>query len=575
MAAIIDSHSSRRPVGAPAPAPPLSYRLSANYERQQPSRPSPAVGYPPAYAVYERPAPVAYHHENRTFYQSQPSPMVNHYHNPPPPPAVQYQQPSIRYPSPPSRSIQERLQQTAGSRMFEHREPWMAASNRTNTVVIESEPTVVSGTPTSTANSISDFRRRMEKSQASNTPRLNMERAAKYAESVKKLVPSVAGKVFNHSHCHMCRTEARMVINCCRVSDHAVCPAHLKSGFNLNWDEVTANLETLFTICPICSMNCPCQVCAKKIMGESEMYEKWLSQQQNNEPQPVQRAFIPRDAPRKHLLSETVTSEPKRIRVAEDKVEQQLSEAKEIEYPTDEIVSKPQEEDDEAEPDAKHVVDQIKVAAKTLMHETAKAVVEKTADEVEPPKSTRRRSTRGRGRRGTKKDDESESEEASDSNFDSCNVCDVTGNLLCCDKCPRAYHMDCLKISAKDLPDGDWQCSACQELPPDFEKIKRLKRNKAPLKKICKAILDALLKHDLVGPFEHPVKGVPEYRNVIDQPMDLETMSKKIDRYESIESMTLDMELIRDNCHTFNNVDSAITRMVDSLFQAFKTLAEL
>ncbi|KAK7313926.1 hypothetical protein VNO77_39132 [Canavalia gladiata] len=36
---------------------------------------------------------------------------------------------------------------------------------------------------------------------------------------------------------------------------------------------------------------------------------------------------------------------------------------------------------------------------------------------------------------------------------------DGDGDLLCCDTCPRAYHIKCLAL--RSVPDGDWQCPKC------------------------------------------------------------------------------------------------------------------
>lgn len=63
-------------------------------------------------------------------------------------------------------------------------------------------------------------------------------------------------------------------------------------------------------------------------------------------------------------------------------------------------------------------------------------------------------------------------------------------------------------------------------------------------------------RHDAYGFFWHPVnpKEVPEYAKIISNPMDFETMSKKIDnrQYADIHEFRNDFQLIVDNCRTFN-----------------------
>ena len=34
--------------------------------------------------------------------------------------------------------------------------------------------------------------------------------------------------------------------------------------------------------------------------------------------------------------------------------------------------------------------------------------------------------------------------------------------LLLCDGCDKGFHMACLRIEEKDVPDGDWFCPACK-----------------------------------------------------------------------------------------------------------------
>lgn len=42
-----------------------------------------------------------------------------------------------------------------------------------------------------------------------------------------------------------------------------------------------------------------------------------------------------------------------------------------------------------------------------------------------------------------------------------CVVCDLGGNLLCCDNCPRTYHIQCLDPPLKRVPVGEWHCPKC------------------------------------------------------------------------------------------------------------------
>ncbi|PIA37691.1 hypothetical protein AQUCO_03000322v1 [Aquilegia coerulea] len=44
-----------------------------------------------------------------------------------------------------------------------------------------------------------------------------------------------------------------------------------------------------------------------------------------------------------------------------------------------------------------------------------------------------------------------------------CVVCDLGGNLLCCESCPRTYHLQCLNPPLKRTPPGKWHCPTCCE----------------------------------------------------------------------------------------------------------------
>ncbi|NXK91642.1 AIRE regulator, partial [Formicarius rufipectus] len=46
-------------------------------------------------------------------------------------------------------------------------------------------------------------------------------------------------------------------------------------------------------------------------------------------------------------------------------------------------------------------------------------------------------------------------------NEDECAVCGDGGELICCDGCPRAFHLTCLVPPLPRVPSGTWQCGSC------------------------------------------------------------------------------------------------------------------
>ncbi|XP_015925034.1 PHD finger protein 12 [Parasteatoda tepidariorum] len=52
-------------------------------------------------------------------------------------------------------------------------------------------------------------------------------------------------------------------------------------------------------------------------------------------------------------------------------------------------------------------------------------------------------------------------------NHDSCDSCKEGGDLICCDRCPAAFHLTCHDppLSEDDLPSGEWLCHSCKTTP--------------------------------------------------------------------------------------------------------------
>lgn len=51
-------------------------------------------------------------------------------------------------------------------------------------------------------------------------------------------------------------------------------------------------------------------------------------------------------------------------------------------------------------------------------------------------------------------------------NQDYCNTCKNGGRFLCCDECPRSFHLSCTEppTPSGDIPDGSWYCRECASL---------------------------------------------------------------------------------------------------------------
>ena len=45
---------------------------------------------------------------------------------------------------------------------------------------------------------------------------------------------------------------------------------------------------------------------------------------------------------------------------------------------------------------------------------------------------------------------------------DECYICDNGGNLVCCDYCSKAFHLNCHIPPLKRVPHGEWTCCECK-----------------------------------------------------------------------------------------------------------------
>ena len=77
---------------------------------------------------------------------------------------------------------------------------------------------------------------------------------------------------------------------------------------------------------------------------------------------------------------------------------------------------------------------------------------------------------------------------------------------------------------------------------------------------VLKPLLNDFIHHPASWPFRKPVdpNEVPDYLSVITDPMDLSTMSKRLENehYKSISEFTADLKLIADNCRKYNDPDT-------------------
>ncbi|XP_041531434.1 transcription intermediary factor 1-alpha isoform X3 [Microtus oregoni] len=184
-----------------------------------------------------------------------------------------------------------------------------------------------------------------------------------------------------------------------------------------------------------------------------------------------------------------------------------------------------------------------------------------------------------------------ETRKEDDPNEDWCAVCQNGGELLCCEKCPKVFHLACHVPTLTNFPSGEWICTFCRDLSkPEVEydcdapshnsdkrKTEGLTKLTAIDKRKCERLLLFLYCHEMSLAFQDPVPlTVPDYYKIIKNPMDLSTIKKRLQEdycmYTKPEDFVADFRLIFQNCAEFNEPDSEVANAGIKLESYFEEL---
>ncbi|XP_029001314.2 LOW QUALITY PROTEIN: tripartite motif-containing protein 66 [Betta splendens] len=172
-------------------------------------------------------------------------------------------------------------------------------------------------------------------------------------------------------------------------------------------------------------------------------------------------------------------------------------------------------------------------------------------------------------------------------NEDFCAVCLIGGDLLCCDRCPKVFHLSCHIPSLLSFPSGDWVCSLCRDvLQPEVVydcENERTPKEQSPARGLsardqrkCERLTLLILSNILSAPFHEPVSPLARhYYQIIKRPMDLSVIRAKLrgrnaPSYNSPDEFVADVYLMFRNCAKFNYPDSEVAQAGRSL-EAFFT----
>ncbi|XP_071665021.1 tripartite motif-containing protein 66 isoform X1 [Patagioenas fasciata] len=172
-------------------------------------------------------------------------------------------------------------------------------------------------------------------------------------------------------------------------------------------------------------------------------------------------------------------------------------------------------------------------------------------------------------------------------NEDFCAVCLNGGELLCCDRCPKVFHLSCHVPALLSFPVGEWVCTLCRnpvkpEVEYDCENTRYSHSCDAQCglddcdQKKCEKLVLFLFCNSMSLPFHEPVSPLARhYYQIIKRPMDLSSIRKKLLKkdkyhYSAPEELVTDVRLMFWNCAKFNYPDSEVAeagRCLDVFFE--------
>ncbi|XP_067118845.1 MYND-type zinc finger-containing chromatin reader ZMYND8-like isoform X1 [Centruroides vittatus] len=163
-----------------------------------------------------------------------------------------------------------------------------------------------------------------------------------------------------------------------------------------------------------------------------------------------------------------------------------------------------------------------------------------------------------------------------DINNDSyCWICHKEGNVLCCEGCPRVFHLRCL--GEEEEPPGDWVCPECQAIMK-AEDVDARSPSMAMLdiNELCRLLKFALhkMKNHAPEAFLRPVntEQFPTYSHYVFHPMDFSTLEKNIQAkmYGCTQSFLADVKWILHNSTIFNGHNHQLTNSAKNLVKLCK-----
>ncbi|XP_069479812.1 tripartite motif-containing protein 66 [Ambystoma mexicanum] len=175
-------------------------------------------------------------------------------------------------------------------------------------------------------------------------------------------------------------------------------------------------------------------------------------------------------------------------------------------------------------------------------------------------------------------------------NEDFCAVCLNGGEMLCCDHCPKVFHLSCHVPALLSFPVGEWVCTLCRnlmnpEVEYDCDNVRSMRENAGKEDQMgldihdqrkCEKLVLSLYCSSLSLPFQEPVSPLARhYYQIIKKPMDLSIIRGKLQKmniphYATVEELVFDVRLMFWNCAKFNYPDSEVAEAGRNLQMFFE-----
>ncbi|XP_076767123.1 E3 ubiquitin-protein ligase TRIM33 isoform X1 [Xylocopa sonorina] len=172
-----------------------------------------------------------------------------------------------------------------------------------------------------------------------------------------------------------------------------------------------------------------------------------------------------------------------------------------------------------------------------------------------------------------------------DPNEDWCAVCMDGGDaVLCCDKCPKVFHLYCHIPSLKSFPDESetWQCMLCTNVldcsddPPGEKRPNTMSAKE--LRIAQRIVLELYCQYEQSLPFREVVSSeIVDYHRIIKKPIALDVIREKLkpehpNHYTDLRQVMADIRLMFKNAFTYNPVESQVYQEARNLEEFFEKL---